>query len=99
MRRALTIALFAVTPFSEVIRNLKVVVAGPAFMSLLAREALFIPLITAMVWPEPKFSVAAADLAFYNRDMRFVVEPGEFRIFASTSSVGGLEAGFRVVEE
>jgi hypothetical protein len=30
--------------------------------------------------------------------MRFVVEPGEFRVFVGTSSVGGLEASFEVVQ-
>jgi len=30
--------------------------------------------------------------------MKFVVEPGVFRVIAGTSSVGGLEAGFEVVD-
>ena len=45
-----------------------------------------------------EFTLAFEQLAFYNREMRFVVEPGEFRVFVGTNSVDGLEAGFRVVE-
>ncbi|HSB10750.1 MAG TPA: glycoside hydrolase family 3 N-terminal domain-containing protein [Blastocatellia bacterium] len=45
-----------------------------------------------------QFILAAEHIGFYNRDMRFVVEPGEFRVFAGTSSEGGLEATFHVVE-
>jgi hypothetical protein len=32
------------------------------------------------------------------RQMRFTVVPGEFRVVVGTSSVGGLEAGFQVIE-
>src|SRR5262249_4980453 len=35
-------------------------------------------------------------LGFYNREMRFVVEPGEFRIFVGSNSVEGLEGTFEV---
>jgi len=42
------------------------------------------------------FTLGAAELGFYNRDMRFVVEPGAFKVWASTSVEGGLEAGFSV---
>jgi beta-glucosidase len=45
-----------------------------------------------------EFILASEQLAFYNRDMRFVVEPGEFKVFVGTNSVEGLEGGFRVVE-
>jgi beta-glucosidase len=45
-----------------------------------------------------RFALGPEQIGFYNRDMRFVVEPGEFRVFAGTSSVEGLEASFRVVE-
>jgi beta-glucosidase len=42
------------------------------------------------------FTLAPRQLALYNRDMRLVVEPGEFKVFVGTSSVGGLEASFQV---
>lgn len=43
-----------------------------------------------------QFTLTPEHLGFYNREMQFVVEPGEFKIFVGTSSVGGLEAQFRV---
>lgn len=46
-----------------------------------------------------EFGLTPEHLGFYNREMRFVVEPGEFKITAGTSSVGGLEATFTVVEK
>jgi len=46
-----------------------------------------------------QFTLAPEQLGFYNRDMRFVVEPGEFKVFVGTSSVDGLESRFRVVVE
>ena len=36
------------------------------------------------------------DLGFYNRDMKFTVEPGEFKVFVGDSSEGGLEGEFTV---
>ena len=45
-----------------------------------------------------EFTLASEHLGFYNRDMRFAVEPGEFKVFVGTSSVEGLEGSFRVVE-
>jgi beta-glucosidase len=45
-----------------------------------------------------EFTLAPEHLGFYNRDMRFIVEPGEFRVFVGSSSVGGLEASFEVIE-
>ncbi len=45
-----------------------------------------------------EFTLTPEQLGFYNADMRFVVEPGEFRVFAGANSVGGLEASFRVIE-
>ena len=36
------------------------------------------------------------ELGLYNKDMKFVVEPGKFRVFVGGSSVGGLEAEFEV---
>lgn len=44
------------------------------------------------------FQLGPEQLGFYNREMRFVVEPGEFKVFAGDSSEGGLEASFSVVE-
>jgi Fibronectin type III-like domain len=43
------------------------------------------------------FTLTPDDLGFYNRELRFVVEPGTFKVFAGTSSEGGLEASFEVV--
>ena len=45
-----------------------------------------------------EFTLAPAQLGFYNRDMRFAVEPGEFKVFVGPNSVEGLEASFRVLE-
>jgi len=42
------------------------------------------------------FTLTPEHLGFLDRRMRFTVEPGEFRVFVGTSSVGGLEDGFRV---
>ncbi len=44
------------------------------------------------------FTLTSEHLGFYNREMRFVVEPGEFKVFVGNSSVGGLEASFAVTE-
>ena len=45
-----------------------------------------------------EFTLAPEHLGFYNRDMRFVVEPGEIKVFIGTNSVEGLEASLRVVQ-
>jgi len=45
-----------------------------------------------------EFTLGAQELGFYNRDMRFVVEPGEIKVFVGANSVDCLEAGFRVVQ-
>jgi beta-glucosidase len=45
-----------------------------------------------------EFTLGPEHLGFYNQDMRFVVEPGEFKIYIGNSSVGGLEASFEVRE-
>lgn len=42
------------------------------------------------------FMLGPKELGLYNRDMKFVVEPGTFRVFAGGSSVGGLQAEFAV---
>jgi beta-glucosidase len=44
-----------------------------------------------------QFTLAPEHLGFLDQNMRFVVEPGQFKVFAGNSSVGGLEAGFEVV--
>jgi beta-glucosidase len=46
-----------------------------------------------------EFQITPELLGFYNRQMLFVVEPGEFRVFAGTSSADGLEARFEVSEK
>jgi beta-glucosidase len=46
-----------------------------------------------------EFTLGPQQLAFYDRDMRFVVEPGSYRVFVGTSSEGGLEDGFEVVSK
>jgi len=42
------------------------------------------------------FTLDASDVGFYNNQGRFVVEPGQIDVVASTSSVGGLTASFTV---
>ena len=43
------------------------------------------------------FELHTGDLAFYGRDMRLMVEPGEFQVWIGGSSEAGLCAAFRVV--
>jgi beta-glucosidase len=45
-----------------------------------------------------EFTLTSDALGFYNRDMRWIVEPGEFRVRVGTSSVGGLEASFEIAD-
>ena len=42
------------------------------------------------------FRVGPPDLGFYDREMKWVVEPGEFRVRVSNSSIGGLTGTFEV---
>jgi beta-glucosidase len=42
------------------------------------------------------FQLTPKELGLYNKDMKFVVEPGKFRVFVGGSSVAGLEAEFEV---
>jgi beta-glucosidase len=42
------------------------------------------------------FTLGPEQLGFYNREMRYAVEPGTFKVFVGDSSVGGLEANFEV---
>ena len=44
------------------------------------------------------FTLTREHLGFYNREMRFVVEPGDFKVIVGNSSEGGSEAGFKVTE-
>ena len=46
-----------------------------------------------------QFTLAPEQLGFYNTDMRFVVEPGTFKVMVGTNSVDGLEASFEVVQK
>jgi beta-glucosidase len=46
-----------------------------------------------------QFTLTREQLGFYDRDMRFVVEPSTFKVFVGTSSEGGLESSFEVVEK
>jgi hypothetical protein len=43
------------------------------------------------------FTLRPQDLAFYDRQMRYVVEPGTFTVWVAGSSVGGQAMRFRVV--
>ena len=43
-----------------------------------------------------EFKLAPEHLGFYNSEMRFIVEPGAFRVYVGNSSVGGLEGSFEV---
>ena len=46
-----------------------------------------------------EFTLTPEHLGFYNRQMRFVVEPGRFKVTVGTNSADGLEANFEVVEK
>ena len=41
-----------------------------------------------------EFTLTEKDLRFYNNDLKFVSEPGDFKVFVGTSSANTLEAGF-----
>lgn len=43
-----------------------------------------------------EFKLTAGELGFYNREMRFVVEPGEFRVMVGPNSVELIESKFEV---
>src|SRR5262249_28235222 len=45
------------------------------------------------------FSLGPSQLGFYNRDMRFEVEPGVFKVMIGPNSLEGLEASFEVDKE
>jgi beta-glucosidase len=44
------------------------------------------------------FTITPADLAFYNSDLQFKSEPGDFKVFVGTNSASGLEAGFELIK-
>jgi len=44
-----------------------------------------------------EFTLGPEHLGFYNREMRFVVEPGEFRVMVGSSSEDVIEKSFVVV--
>ena len=43
-----------------------------------------------------EFTLGPAELGFYGADLKYRVEPGEFRVWVSTSSEGGLPGSFHV---
>jgi beta-glucosidase len=43
-----------------------------------------------------EFTLTPAHLGFHGRDMRFIVEPGAFKVWAGVNSAEGLEASFEV---
>ncbi len=45
---------------------------------------------------EVEFSLPVSDLAFWNIDDKFVVEPGDFLLWAATDSTSGEPVGFTV---
>src|SRR5882724_638772 len=45
-----------------------------------------------------EFTLAAEQLGFYNREMKFVVEPGEFKVMVGASSEDVIEKSFDVTE-
>jgi beta-glucosidase len=46
-----------------------------------------------------EFTLTPEHLGFYNREMRFVVEPGAFKVLVGANSVDLLEASFNVIEK
>jgi beta-glucosidase len=45
-----------------------------------------------------EFLLTPAELGFYDREMRFIVEPGVFKVWVGNSSEGGLEGSFTVAK-
>jgi beta-glucosidase len=43
-----------------------------------------------------EFVLASEQLGFWNRELRYVVEPGEFRVMVGANSVDVLDAKFEV---
>lgn len=44
------------------------------------------------------FTLTSNDLAFYNTNLQFKAEPGDFKVFVGTNSVNCLEAGFELTK-
>jgi beta-glucosidase len=44
-----------------------------------------------------EFRLTPSELGFYNRQMQFVVEPGEFKLMVGSSSQDLVETSFQVV--
>ena len=44
------------------------------------------------------FTLTASDLAFYNTELQFKAEPGDFRVFVGTSSSSVIEASFELTK-
>ena len=45
-----------------------------------------------------EFTLTPAELGFYNREMKWVVEPGLFKVWVGANSESGLESSFEVIE-
>lgn len=45
-----------------------------------------------------EFTISESDLKFYNSDLKYVAEPGDFRLFIGTNSRDVKEAAFRLVK-
>ena len=45
-----------------------------------------------------RFTLTPADLGFYNPELDFIVEPGEFKVWVAPDAASGLEGSFKVVE-
>lgn len=41
-----------------------------------------------------EFTLTEKDLRFYNSNLKFASEPGDFKVYVGTSSANTLEAGF-----
>ena len=46
-----------------------------------------------------EFTLAARDLGCYDENLKYVVEPGPFKVWVAPNSVSGLEAGFELVDK
>ncbi len=44
------------------------------------------------------FTLTTNDLAFYNSDLKFKAEPGDFKVFVGTNSASYLEASFELIK-
>jgi len=45
-----------------------------------------------------EFSLGREQLGFYNRELKFVVEPGEFKVMVGSSSEDVIEKSFEVID-